>query len=156
MVGFSNSTAYSATAARRSASVEAAKAANVMPKWFNRNQSNEHAADGFPGGRLLGHADDGAPSGVTTIMVSRSGPSSVHQLGLGGAIVSVRTSAGGCSSDAVAAAPAVHYTVAFPEDSSKHELKRDQFELVEHRGAEQDAGEAVHSRPRKRAKTSAC
>jgi hypothetical protein len=70
-----------------------------------------------------------------------------------GAIVSVRTSAAGCSSDAVAAAPTVYYTVAFPDDSSTHELKRDQFEVVEHRGAEQDAGEDVHSRPHKRAKT---
>ena len=70
-----------------------------------------------------------------------------------GAIVSVCTSAAGCSSDAVAAAPTVYYAVAFPDDSSTHELKRDQFEVVEHRGAEQDASKDVHSRPHKRAKT---
>ena len=47
-----------------------------------------------------------------------------------GTIVSVRTSAAGCRSDAVVVAPTVYYKVSF-DDSSAQELRRDQFKAVE-------------------------
>ena len=43
----------------------------------------------------------------------------------------MRTSAAGCSSDAVVVAPIVHYKVSFGDDSTAQELRRDQFETVE-------------------------
>eukprot|EP00936_MAST-01D_sp_MAST-1D-sp1_P001989 g1989.t1 len=59
-----------------------------------------------------------------------------------GTIVSVRTGAAGCSSDAVLVTPTVYYTVFFADDKSTHELRREHFEMIDDDEAgQQELGE---------------